>query len=67
MPGCMTRSQQNFQTSGCSITLGRISKAGNRYLRRLLYLGAMAQIGTIPPAEAQARFHAQSEELAMVA
>jgi transposase len=24
--------------------LGRISKAGNRYLRRLLYLGALAQI-----------------------
>ncbi|PQO22969.1 hypothetical protein C2I36_10465 [Rhodobacteraceae bacterium WD3A24] len=24
--------------------MGRISKAGNRYLRRLLYLGAMAQI-----------------------
>lgn len=24
--------------------MGRISKAGNRYLRRLLYLGAMARI-----------------------
>ena len=30
--------------------------------RRLL-----APIGTIPPAEAEARFHAQSNELAMVA
>ncbi len=24
--------------------MGRISKMGNRYLRRLLYLGAMAQV-----------------------
>lgn len=31
--------------SGGKERLGRISKAGNRYLRRLLYLGAMAQIG----------------------
>ena len=26
------------------MALGRISRAGNRYLRRLLYLGAMARI-----------------------
>lgn len=32
-------------SSGGKERLGRISKAGNRYLRRLLYLGAMAQIG----------------------
>ncbi len=31
-------------SSGGKDRLGRISKAGNRYLRRLLYLGAMAQI-----------------------
>jgi len=31
-------------SSGGQERLGRISKAGNRYLRRLLYLGAMAQI-----------------------
>ena len=31
-------------SSGGKERLGRISKAGNRYLRRLLYLGAMAQI-----------------------
>jgi transposase len=31
-------------SSGGKEQLGRISKAGNRYLRRLLYLGAMAQI-----------------------
>lgn len=31
-------------SSGGRERLGRISKAGNRYLRRLLYLGAMAQI-----------------------
>ena len=31
-------------SSGGTERLGRISKAGNRYLRRLLYLGAMAQI-----------------------
>jgi transposase len=31
-------------SSGSKERLGRISKAGNRYLRRLLYLGAMAQI-----------------------
>lgn len=30
--------------SGGKERLGRISKAGNRYIRRLLYLGAMAQI-----------------------
>lgn len=30
--------------SGGKERLGRISKAGNRYLRRLLYLGAMARI-----------------------
>ena len=30
-------------SSGGKERLGRISKAGNRYLRRLLYLGAMAQ------------------------
>jgi transposase len=32
------------QSSGGKERLGRISKAGNRYLRRLLYLGAMARI-----------------------
>ncbi|WP_349294826.1 IS110 family transposase (plasmid) [Thioclava sp. 'Guangxiensis'] len=32
------------QASGGKERLGRISKAGNRYLRRLLYLGAMARI-----------------------
>ena len=32
------------RSSGGKERLGRISKAGNRYLRRLLYLGAMAQI-----------------------
>lgn len=32
-------------SSGGKERLGGISKAGNRYLRRLLYLGAMAQIG----------------------
>lgn len=31
-------------SSGGKERLGRISKMGNRYLRRLLYLGAMAQI-----------------------
>ena len=31
-------------SSGGKERLGRISKAGNRYLRRLLYLGAIAQI-----------------------
>lgn len=31
-------------SSGGKERLGRISKAGNRYLRRLLYFGAMAQI-----------------------
>jgi len=31
-------------SAGGKERLGRISKAGNRYLRRLLYLGAMAQI-----------------------
>ena len=31
-------------SSGGKERLGGISKAGNRYLRRLLYLGAMAQI-----------------------
>jgi transposase len=31
-------------SSGGKEKLGRISKAGNRYLRRLLYLGAMARI-----------------------
>ncbi|HHX89643.1 MAG TPA: IS110 family transposase [Paracoccus sp.] len=31
-------------SSGGKEKLGRISKAGNRYLRRLLYLGTMAQI-----------------------
>ena len=31
-------------SSGGNERLGRISKAGNRYLRRLLYLGAMARI-----------------------
>lgn len=31
-------------SSGGKERLGRMSKAGNRYLRRLLYLGAMAQI-----------------------
>ena len=31
-------------SSGGKERLGRVSKAGNRYLRRLLYLGAMAQI-----------------------
>jgi len=31
-------------SSGGKERLGRFSKAGNRYLRRLLYLGAMAQI-----------------------
>ena len=31
-------------SSGGKERLGRITKAGNRYLRRLLYLGAMAQI-----------------------
>lgn len=31
-------------SSGGKEKLGRISKAGNRYLRRRLYLGAMAQI-----------------------
>ena len=31
-------------SSGGKERLGRISKAGNTYLRRLLYLGAMAQI-----------------------
>ena len=31
-------------SSGGKERLGHISKAGNRYLRRLLYLGAMAQI-----------------------
>jgi transposase len=31
-------------SSGGKERLGRISKAGNKYLRRLLYLGAMAQI-----------------------
>ncbi|MEM9960862.1 MAG: IS110 family transposase [Pseudomonadota bacterium] len=31
-------------SSGVKERLGKISKAGNRYLRRLLYLGAMAQI-----------------------
>lgn len=31
-------------SSGGKERLGRISKAGNRYIRRLLYLGAMAQI-----------------------
>ncbi len=31
-------------SSGGKERLGRISKAGNRYLRRLFYLGAMAQI-----------------------
>lgn len=31
-------------SSGGKERLGRISKAGNRYLRRLLYLGAMARI-----------------------
>jgi transposase len=31
-------------STGGKERLGRISKAGNRYLRRLLYLGAMAQI-----------------------
>ena len=30
-------------SSGGKARLGRISKAGNRYLRRLLYLGAMAR------------------------
>lgn len=33
-------------SSGGKARLGRISKAGNRYIRRLLYLGAMAQIST---------------------
>ncbi len=33
-------------SSGGKERLGRISKAGNRYLRRLLYLSAMAQIST---------------------
>jgi transposase len=32
-------------SSGGKERLGRISKAGNRHLRRLLHLGAMAQIG----------------------
>lgn len=32
------------RSSGGKERLGRISKAGNRYLRRLLYLGAMARI-----------------------
>lgn len=31
-------------SSGGKERLGRISKMGNRYLRRLLYLGAMAQV-----------------------
>ena len=31
-------------SSGGKVRLGRISKMGNRYIRRLLYLGAMAQI-----------------------
>ncbi len=31
-------------SSGGKERLGRVSKAGNRYLRRLLYLGAMARI-----------------------
>ena len=31
-------------SSGGKERLGRISKAGNRYFRRLLYLGATAQI-----------------------
>ncbi|MEE8455733.1 MAG: transposase, partial [Limibaculum sp.] len=31
-------------SSGGKERLGRISKMGNRYIRRLLYLGAMAQI-----------------------
>lgn len=34
-------------SSGGKERLGRISKAGNRYLRRLLYLGAMAQISAL--------------------
>jgi len=33
-------------SSGGKERLGRISKAGNRYLRRLLYLGAMARISS---------------------
>ena len=32
-------------SSGGKKRLGRISKMGNRYIRRLLYLGAMTQIG----------------------
>ena len=32
------------QSSGGKDCLGRISKMGNRYLRRILYLGAMAQV-----------------------
>lgn len=31
-------------SSGGKERLGRISKMGNRYLRRLLYLGAIAQV-----------------------
>lgn len=33
-------------SSGGKERLGRISKAGNRYLRRLLYLGAMARVSS---------------------
>lgn len=33
-------------SSGGKERLGRISKMGNRYLRRLLYLGAMAQVSS---------------------
>ena len=40
-------------------TLERVDWVNNRRL--------LAPIGNIPPAEAEARFHAQSNELAMVA
>lgn len=33
-------------SSGGKERLGRISKMGNRYLRRLLYLGALAQVSS---------------------
>ena len=46
-------------SSGGQERLGRISKAGNRYLRRLLFLGAMARISArrgrrVVPADQQA-------------
>jgi len=40
----LARPHAQAALTGCKQKVGRISKMGNRYIRRLLYLGAMAQI-----------------------